>query len=69
MLSLAALAVLVPDERGFVENIFLKYEKKLYAAALGNETIRANIWNTVASWFSDHIQIGFDDFVETSSVT
>ena len=31
--------------------------------------IRANIWNTVASWFSDHIQIGFDDFVETSSVT
>ena len=139
MLSLAALAVLAPDERGFVENIFLKYEKKLYAAALwitgnrydaedavenailgvillrmihgytsdevvkivrvirangagrhgalrtaaiilivsaavltaalGNETIRANIWNTVASWFSDHIQIGFDDFVETSSVT
>ena len=139
MLSLAALAVLSPDERGFVENIFLKYEKKLYAAALwitgnrydaedavenailgvillrmihgytsdevvkilrvirangagrhgalrtaaiilivsaavltaalGNETIRANIWNTVASWFSDHIQIGFDDFVETSSVT
>ena len=35
MLSLAALAVLSPDERGFVENIFLKYEKKLYAAALG----------------------------------
>ena len=35
MLSLAALAVLAPDERGFVENIFLKYEKKLYAAALG----------------------------------
>lgn len=69
MLSLAALAVLAPDERGFVENIFLKYEKKLYTAALGNETIRANIWNTVASWFSDHIQIGFDDFVETSSVT
>lgn len=139
MLSLAALAVLAPDERGFVENVFLKYEKKLYAAApgitgnrydaedavenailgvillrmihgytsdevvkilrvirangagrhgalrtaaiilivsaavltaaLGNETIRANIWNTVASWFSDHIQIGFDDFVETSSVT
>ena len=139
MLSLAALAVLSPDERGFVEDIYLKYEKKLYAealgitgnrydaedavenailgvillrmihgctsdeavkilrvirangagrhgalrtaeiilivsaavltAALGNETIRANIWNTVASWFSDHIQIGFDDFVETSSVT
>ena len=139
MLSLAALAVLSPDERGFVEDIYLKYEKKLYAealgitgnrhdaedavenailgvillrmihgytsdeavkilrvirangagrhgalrtaaiilivsaavltAALGNETIRANIWNTVASWFSDHIQIGLDDFVETSSVT
>lgn len=105
MLSLAALAVLSPDERGFVENIFLKYEKKLYAAALGItgnrhdaedavenailgvillrmihgytsdeavkilRVIRANIWNTVASWFSDHIQIGFDDFVETSSVT
>lgn len=139
LLSLAALAVLSPDERGFVEDIYLKYEKKLYAealgitgnrhdaedavenailgvillrmiygytsdeavkilrvirangagrhgtlrtaaiilivsaavltAALGNETIRANIWNTVASWFSDHIQIGFDDFVETSSVT
>ena len=69
MLSLAALAVLAQDERGFVVNIFLKYEKKLYAAARGNETIRANIWNTVVSWFSVHIQIGFDDFVETSSVT
>lgn len=105
MLSLAALAVLSPDERGFVEDIYLKYEKKLYAAALGItgnrhdaedavenailgvillrmicgytsdeavkilRVIRANIWNTVASWFSDHIQIGFDDFVETSSVT
>lgn len=35
MLSLAALAVLSPDERGFVEDIYLKYEKKLYAEALG----------------------------------
>lgn len=35
MLSLAALAVLAPDERGFVEDIYLKYEKKLYAEALG----------------------------------
>ena len=35
MLSLAALAVLSPDERGLVEDIYLKYEKKLYAEALG----------------------------------
>lgn len=35
MLSLAALAVLSPDERGLVEDIYLKYEKKLYAKALG----------------------------------
>ena len=35
LLSLAALAVLSPDERGLVEDIYLKYEKKLYAKALG----------------------------------
>lgn len=35
MLSLAALTVLSPDERGFVEDIYLKYEKKLYAMSLG----------------------------------
>ena len=49
--------------------IILIVSAAVLTAALGNETIRANIWNTVASWFSDHIQIGFDDFVETSSVT
>ncbi len=48
--------------------IILIVSAAVLTAALGNETIRADIWNTVASWFSDHISIGFDDFAETASV-
>ena len=48
--------------------IILIVSAAVLTAALGNETIRADIWNTVASWFSDHISIGFDDFSETASV-
>ena len=48
--------------------IILIVSAAVLTAALGNETIRADIWNTVASWFSDYISIGFEDFAETSSV-
>lgn len=49
--------------------IILIVSAAVLTAALGNETIRADIWNTVASWFSNYISIGFDDFAETASVT
>ena len=43
MLSLAALAVLSPDERGFVGDIYLKYEKELYAMSLTDTTRKTRL--------------------------